>query len=425
MKPDYEDDLLRDNQYTRNIKENDNKLHNKRVSILTDNEKSNNKLEWIGDKMTFDDDWPNEKKDGTIRVFTINMNGVTYHNKFLEWEISIVFLMDMQIDIFGLTEINLDLENRIVCDEFIQKVQHFDKYMKMAVSSSKQKVGSTPFKMGGMATGANGGWSGQVQTSGSDKLGRWSFTALRAKKGKMINIITCYIPRQKTNKGAETSIYSQMELDLLQVKKKLLNPQKELLKDLKKLIIEENNKGNATILMGDVNDDMSKEKGEIRQFLKDCDMEMSHLTRHGEHSTLPAIHDRGRNCIDMIAHTTNIPKEAIRRTGFAPFYTNFYTDHQGMYVDIDTESIFAKTNPDTTKSTYKRFTRTNVKKCGKYLKKVEDLLENSCIFTKVDKLECEPIQHRSGKRGEKTIEEMVSNLSGWESPNANWRLATQ
>ena len=55
----------------RNIKNNDNKLHKKRVSIQIDNERRNDKLEWIGDKMTFDNDWPNTKKDGTVRVFTI------------------------------------------------------------------------------------------------------------------------------------------------------------------------------------------------------------------------------------------------------------------------------------------------------------------------------------------------------------------
>ena len=408
IEPNYGGDELRSHQNKRFTKSNEEKLEEKRKRTLHLNEeKSNEKLEWIGDKMIFDDEWPNTKKDGTMRIFTINMNGVTYQNKLLEWEISIAFLMDMQIDIFGLTEINLDLDNRIVRDEFAQRVKHFDKYMKLAVSASKQKVGKTSFKMGGTATGVNGGWSGRMQKSGSDKLGRWSYITLRAKQGKMINIITCYVPRKTTNKGAETTIYSQMELDLLQNRKKLLNPRKELIKDLKKVIIEENKKGNATILMGDMNDDMGKEKGEIRKFLEECNMEMTHLTRHGENSKLPATHDRGSTCIDMIAHTKNIPSKAIKRTGFAPFYTNFYTDHRGLYVDLDTEMIFAKTNPDTTKSTYKRFTTTNVKKCSKYLKKLEELFEEARIFKTVDKLEMELIKHRDRQKGVRKIEEIV------------------
>ena len=87
---------------------------------------------------------------------------------------TIAFLMDMQVDIFGLTEVNLNLNNGIVRDKFIQSGKHFDSYMRMAVSSSKQEVSKPPFKIGGTVTGSNGCWSGRISAQGSDALGRWS-----------------------------------------------------------------------------------------------------------------------------------------------------------------------------------------------------------------------------------------------------------
>ena len=120
--------------------------------------KEDDKLNWIGDKMVFDEDWPNTDKRRTLRLYHINLNGITYQNELLEWDMTIAYLMDMQVDVFGLTEINLDLNNGIVKDNVLQCGRHFDPYLRMATSSSLQKVGDSPFKMGGTITGTNGCW---------------------------------------------------------------------------------------------------------------------------------------------------------------------------------------------------------------------------------------------------------------------------
>ena len=133
--------------------------------------------------MTFDEGWPNTDKRTTIQICNINLNAVTNHNDLLEWEMMVAYLMDMQVDIFGLTEINLDLNNRIIRDKFIQSRNYFDPYIRMAASSSLQMVGETPFKMGGTVTGTNGCWSGRISKQGSDKIGRWSYLYLQAKQG--------------------------------------------------------------------------------------------------------------------------------------------------------------------------------------------------------------------------------------------------
>ena len=74
------------------------------------------------------------------------------------------------------------------------------------------------------------------------------------------------------------------------------------MKDLSQFIQAEHQKGNANILMGDFNDDLSKEEGEARTFLEQSGMALSSTTRHGPEFILPATHDRGSKCIDMIAH---------------------------------------------------------------------------------------------------------------------------
>ena len=135
-------------KYHQHREENETKLNGKKKKNRS-MDKDNDKLNWIGDTMVFDENWPNVDKRSTLRLFHINLNGITYQNELLEWDMTIAYLMDMQVDVFGLTEINLDMNNGIVKDNVLQSGRHFDPYLRMATSSSLQKLGESPFKMGG------------------------------------------------------------------------------------------------------------------------------------------------------------------------------------------------------------------------------------------------------------------------------------
>ena len=49
-------------------------------------------------------EWPDMNEREMLRIFHINHNGITYNNDYLEWEMTLAYLMDMQVDIFGITE---------------------------------------------------------------------------------------------------------------------------------------------------------------------------------------------------------------------------------------------------------------------------------------------------------------------------------
>ena len=394
-------------KYSQYCGKNIKKLEEKVNKIRRKEKELNDKLKWYGDTMSFDEGWPNTDERKTLRLFHINLNGVTYQNNLLEWEMTIAFLMDMQIDIFGLTEINLDLNNGATKDKLIQSVKHFDKYMKIATSSSLQKVGDTPFKMGGTVTGSNGCWSGRIQRQGSDILGRWSYMALQSRKGRQVIIITTYLPNKPNIEGEGNTIHNQMRADILIRDGQLKDPREETLKDLHKFIDAETKKGNMIFLMGDMNDNLGLDTGQVNSFLRSLRMKMAYKRRHGENTKLPPTHDRGRNCLDLLACSDHVPTTAIVRAGYAPFYFNFFTDHRGVYVDIDIDAIFNCSRPDTTKQIYKRFTTKHVPKCLKYLKKLEEMMETSKVFQQVDILEME--FHRSKKGQSKWSNEEIIN----------------
>ena len=380
------------------------KITNKIKAIDETANKAINKLEWQGETMNFDQEWPNVDKRKTMRIFHINLNGVTSHNNYLEWEMTMAFLMDMQVDVYGLTEINLDLNNGMIRDTFIQSGKHFDNYMRMATSSSLQKVGNTPFKMGGTVTGTNGCWSGRIISQGSDELGRWSYVKLQTRHGKAVVFITTYLPRKPTKDGGSSTIFRQMEADLFKKNGKIIDPRKALLEDLHKYIELEHSQGNNVFLMGDMNDNLGLNEGQINVFLHSLRMSITYHKRHGENSQLPPTHDRGKTCLDMIACSDHLTDSAIVRAGYAPFYFNFFTDHRGVYVDLDIESVFHSPRPDTTRAIYKRFTTIHVPRCSKYLRKLEELLDLSKIGKQIDELEIKYKEHDKNECAERKKE---------------------
>ena len=145
--------------------------------------------------------------------------------------------------------------------------------------------------------------------------------------------------------------------------------------------------------MGDMNDNLDLDEGQIKVFLRSLRMTITYNKRHGEHSQLPPTHDRGKTCLDMIACSDHLKDTAIVRAGYAPFYFNFFTDHRGVYVDLDIECVFHSPRPDTTRAIYKRFTTIHVPRCSKYLHKLEELLDGSKIGKQIDELEIKYKEH--------------------------------
>ena len=164
-------------KYNMNRKINNNRKIQKRNKS---NEKQIKEL-W-GDRLTTSEKWPSQSEEKTVRILGQNVNGVSYFNDYLEWEMILGYMDDMQIDIMCFNEINLDLAKPKVYWELSKKLKYIDKHAKLTTSSSKQSYTDSEFKMGGTILAIRSNWSGRVIERGQDKLGRWTFNTLTGKK---------------------------------------------------------------------------------------------------------------------------------------------------------------------------------------------------------------------------------------------------
>ena len=89
------------------------------------------------------------------------------------------------------------------------------------------------WKPGGTLLGVYGRWASWVESGGNDRMGRWSWLALRGKGGKMITVISAYrVPQANPSKVGELSACKQQVRSML--KKGVLrpNPKKTFLADI-------------------------------------------------------------------------------------------------------------------------------------------------------------------------------------------------
>ena len=299
-----------------------------------------------GDEMIKSMKWPALTEDKTIRVLTHNVKGISQLHNYYEFEMLMDYMENMQVDIAGVTEMNLDLNKKETSNTLKKILKKLDRNAMASFSASKHRPKKDAVrKMGGTATIVRGNWSGRIIEVGQEKLGRWSYLTLTGKNNKKIKFITCYRVCQSSKEIGPGSIRTQQEMDILKDSGEIVDPRKKILSDLEVYIQQEHGKGYQIILMGDLNEDLQNSKN-IAKFLGATGLYNIHKEMHKE--ALPNTHDRGKYCIYIIAISESIPKEAIIRSGILPFYSAFPSDHRALYVDINIEYLFTNAHSDTT-----------------------------------------------------------------------------
>ncbi len=145
---------------------------------INSNKKKN---EWFGDEMIFHDNWATGEYTETMRIGSININGIAKQLDWLEWDSTIQTMYNLQIDTLGVTEPNVNFNNKRTLLQIRDIAKKTDKNIQLATSCSNQ-LNSTGKKMGGTMTILAGRWAGRKIGTTSDSKGRWSSITLTGKK---------------------------------------------------------------------------------------------------------------------------------------------------------------------------------------------------------------------------------------------------
>lgn len=250
-----------------------------------------------------------KKNKGTIPFS--NLSGVSYYNEVQEWKLILGYLYDLQVDVFCLSELNLNLTHPIVRDFIYKYKRSTDKHCKLQIAYSKPFKKSAEFQMGGTITGVTGRWSGRNLNLKLDlpvkEYGRWSLAHLQGKGKSIITIISIYRVC-KQGGGGKNTIWLQQQRDIQSATGQLVNPRTKFTEDMATLLHFLQQRNHHVIICGDVNNDMNDKSSSNtwRSMLQSCNMSVvTDIKFPG--ASLPATYERGTRCLDMVAISSGIP----------------------------------------------------------------------------------------------------------------------
>ena len=249
------------------------------------------------DELQYNEGWDTGEYKDTFRIMSINVSGISKNYNFVEWDMILRTMMEMQADAFGIQEPDINFRNQSIKAQFRETTRAFDQHLQMETSYSKQ-LNNLEKKKGGTITCVTGRWANRGIGGGQDDLGRWSYYILQGRQGQKVTIITTYQVCQQKG-GVGCTIYHQQQLDIEEKEyeaEKEVDVRKRFREDLKEFIRNQHSQGHTVILLADFNDDMNNFGNATNTFLRESGLKNVMTERHGE-GDMPHTYDRGKGVL--------------------------------------------------------------------------------------------------------------------------------
>lgn len=307
------------------------------------------------------------KDKQTTRFYFQNIRGARKLGTWNDWNVSMEYLNRHEVDIIGFAETNINWQENHLNSAQYNTLCHYNK--SNISTSSSLDIPASYHQPGGTSTIITNNHVGRIVSSISDDtgLGRWSGFKLRKKDNKHVYIITAYCPHIDYKYGYDTCYQQQWRL-LRNLDHTKPEPRKQMLYDLKNLILAIVDKHDDVILQWDANNNL--ESNELHEFMSEIHLYNIMPENHDEFSTCL----RGSRIIDHIWATESIARN-VSKSGFTAFHENaWFTDHRALIFDINTKALFDSDLALLPTIIPRLLQANNLKKVNAFLNSLEKLL---------------------------------------------------
>jgi hypothetical protein len=328
------------------------------------------------------------KEEGTFRIWGNNFNGLTIDDSGGDFMELCDEAATMQADIVLGTEHNLDARKYYVrkkCYETCRQHSTVGHY-KLQMSSTVIKA-ATLYKPGGTLLLARGNCVARILDGGDDAMGRWSYIRMAARGNRVVSIIMAYQPcAVRGNPKGKFTVHAQQSSLLRQANMSdpKPNPRKYFRHDLTILLKRLKAQGDDLIVMGDFNEALGNDPAGMSKICRELVLSDIMKLRHGT-SDKPATYARGHKRLDYLLMSERCTI-AVRNCGYKPFNHRLFSDHRGMFVDLDMELLFGNLDNVLAAMTYRDFRASNPQAVSKYLQGIQTYLTEHNFFTRMKRL---------------------------------------
>jgi hypothetical protein len=154
-----------------------------------------------------------EKSSDDTRIFFQNINGFSTKN-LSKWNMSLDWLRQHTVDIAGMAEPNLNVQNPKTVHIYSSKLQQFGN-RSTCVFAKNTNPSESSYQPGGSFIMCNEAWKSRIVDIIHDKRqwGRYVGYTFRLKQNKTISVISAYrvVNRLGTSLGHKTSVKHQLQ----------------------------------------------------------------------------------------------------------------------------------------------------------------------------------------------------------------------
>ena len=188
-----------------------------------------------------------------IRFYGLNIHGISADNNYAEGQHLMEALKLLQVDVFGLQD--LDLNTR--CPKITYSIAAIFKSNNVGIKiqmSTSPELSPSRYKLGDTLTGLNRKLVGQVNSQGSDPVGRWIWITLQGENKQKVTIIAAYRVCPGNLKSTDGTVRRQELRALLSLSNDTPKPRKHVLFYFKFFILYRQQHNASIILFIDAND---------------------------------------------------------------------------------------------------------------------------------------------------------------------------
>jgi exonuclease III len=195
------------------------------------------------------------KPENTTRLASLNVNGIRRGDDYQDVLGMAQALKTSSVDWGTFSETKIDWRSaaRGKMYEKIQRVYH---HARISTSSSSIRY-DTLYQPGGTMTLVTDNYTSRVKSMGHDSaLGRWSYTFMTGRHGRIIILVTVYnVCNQPSNRSGSRTAHTQQHSLLLR-QGRTINPRKAFLDDFDHQVTVWRDAGHELIIAGDFNEEL-------------------------------------------------------------------------------------------------------------------------------------------------------------------------
>ena len=218
----------------------------------------------------------------------------------------------------------------------------------MATAPAPSSTGDSRYQPGGTALFVKGDWTGRILKTSEDTgdMGRWCTITIQGKGDIKLDIICGYrsVDQDIASAGTTTNYYQQW-MNLRAKGDQQPDPREQFFIDLGIHIEKLKTEKHEIMLMMDANESTTERNSRVEKFFIKHGLVDLHAMKHKDLDDPPNTYIRGSKCIDFFAGTEGVTG-AVDRAGIEAFCQTFYSDHRGLFMDINMTMMLKGTPAD-------------------------------------------------------------------------------